>query len=324
MSGKITITNTADNKAVIDIEGIIGVPEDYQFDEPGHRIATYQSFSEIIEKIKILENTEIIVNIRSTGGNVNDALLIHDALKGLGVKITTRCFGYVASAATIIAQAASENCREISSNSLYLIHKSVCSTEGNTQALSQTLEMLDKTDQRITAIYAVRSGRNASEFVKLMDENNGNGRWLSPEEAIEKGLADHMIPASPIQSGAKETVLNLGLPPIPKKRANIAQEISKKWNSVLEAMGFIQDNAGDNAENTAKVQEVIDAASLETAAQEVIGAQREAITKRLDTEIARAAALPTSTKPKEDPSAQEINSSRNENAYQQDIKKIIG
>ena len=33
MSGKITISNTAEDVAVIDIEGIIGVPEAQQFDD---------------------------------------------------------------------------------------------------------------------------------------------------------------------------------------------------------------------------------------------------------------------------------------------------
>ena len=122
MSGKITIENTAENVAVIDIEGIIGVAENQQFNETSYSIATYASFKDAIAKIKNDAKQEIIINIRSTGGNVNDALLIYDTLKELDMKITTKCFGYVASAATIIAQAASPGRREISANSLYLIH----------------------------------------------------------------------------------------------------------------------------------------------------------------------------------------------------------
>ena len=74
---------------------------------------------------------QIVVDIRSTGGDVNDALLIHDALCSLDAHITTRCYGYTASAATIIAQAASPGCREISANALYLIHTAICAAEGN-------------------------------------------------------------------------------------------------------------------------------------------------------------------------------------------------
>lgn len=39
--GTICITNQAPNKAIIDIEGIIGIPEWWQFDDPQDRIATF-------------------------------------------------------------------------------------------------------------------------------------------------------------------------------------------------------------------------------------------------------------------------------------------
>ena len=89
-----------------------------------------QGEQEAVRRIAEIDASEVVVNIRSTGGDVNDALLIHDALTALGAHITTRCYGYTASAATIIAQAASPGCREISANALYLIHTAVCATEG--------------------------------------------------------------------------------------------------------------------------------------------------------------------------------------------------
>ena len=190
---KITITNQSGPVAVVDIEGIIGVPEPWQFDEPGQRVATYETFRRTVEALAEVRSPEVVVNIRSTGGNVNDALLIYDALAGLQGRITTRCFGYVASAATIIAQAASPGCREISANALYLVHKSVCAAEGNTEQMHSTLGMLEQTDARIASIYAVRSGRPVENFEALMRENSGNGRWLSPEEALAAGLADKKI-----------------------------------------------------------------------------------------------------------------------------------
>lgn len=323
MSGKITISNTAKNVAVIDVEGIIGVPENQQFEELSTSVATYQSFKEIAEKISNLGKKEVIVNIRSTGGNVNDALLIHDALKVLDAKITTRCYGYVASAATIIAQAASVGCREISANSLYLIHKSVCNAEGNVDAISQTMDMLDKTDKRITSIYADRSGKQSSDFAKLMAENNGNGRWLSPEEAIKHGLADSIIAASTIRAEAKQDVLNLGLPPIPKKRRNMMEEVSKTWNKIMKSVGTTKSDEMP-ATFTDVSETMIDAAELEAAAREVKAVHMEEKMLKIAIETARATATETKTKPKEDPSAQEMSVSANESAYMEDLKRFIG
>ncbi len=192
MEHKIKISDSA-TRCVIDIEGVIGIPEESQFDSVGDRVATYERFREQVERIASIASPSVVVNIRSSGGDVNDALLIYDALASLDAHITTRCYGYTASAATIIAQAASEGCREMASSALYLVHRSSCASEGNADELSERVELLRKTDKRIASVYASRSGRSIEEFEALMALNNGNGRWLSPEEALEAGLIDTIV-----------------------------------------------------------------------------------------------------------------------------------
>lgn len=178
---------------IIDIEGQIGVPEQWQFEEPDQRVATYEKFRQAVKSISDIQNSEIIVNIRSTGGDVNDALLIYEALSSTGADITTRCYGYTASAATIIAQAASEGKREIAQEALYLIHNSICSTEGNSEELEERVELLKKTDSRLAKLYATRANRSEEEFSALMSENGGRGRWLTAEEALKEALVDRII-----------------------------------------------------------------------------------------------------------------------------------
>ena len=192
MEQKIKISDSA-SLCVIDIEGTIGIPESSQFETHDARIATYEKFRREVERIATIESPRVVVNIRSSGGDVNDALLIYEALTALDAQIVTRCYGYTASAATIIAQAASDGCREISSSALYLVHRSSCATEGNASELGAQVELLRKTDERLADIYASRSGRTSEEFIALMNENNGNGRWLSPEEALAYGLVDTVI-----------------------------------------------------------------------------------------------------------------------------------
>ena len=192
MNPQIKIKNEVDC-TTIDIEGTIGLSEQWQFDNPESRVATYERFKECVASIADISNSHIVVNIRSTGGDVNDALLIYEALRATGAHITTRCYGYTASAATIVAQAASEGCREMANTSLYLIHKSLCSTEGNAEELEAEVEMLRQTDLRIAEVYASRSGRSVEEITELMSANGGRGRWLSPEEAIAEGLVDRYV-----------------------------------------------------------------------------------------------------------------------------------
>ena len=242
MTSTITITDES-SVAVIDIEGIIGTPEQLQFDNKNERIATFERFSESLAKIKQLNAKHIVVNIRSTGGSVNDALLIFDALSELDASVTTRCYGYVASAATIIAQAASPGLREISPNALYLIHCSESSAEGNSLSMAATLDMLNATDQRIASIYAAKSGRHAKNFIDLMNQNNGKGRWLSAQEALDAGLVDSIIASSTPshlsrnQSDYREllevcSILGMTPPPDNYSNNSLLSHLKNLWNKL--------------------------------------------------------------------------------------------
>ncbi len=200
----IRIQNALDI-CVIDIEGTIGVPEEWQFEEPQQRVATYEKFRAAVARIEELEAEQVVVNIRSTGGDVNDALLIYEALSSLTAQITTRCYGYVASAATVIAQAASAGKRMISANSLYLIHNSSCSAEGNAEELAAKVELLRKTDEQLANLYARHGVLSVEEYAALMATESGKGTWLSAHETLEAGLADSIIDVSKIESDEKET-----------------------------------------------------------------------------------------------------------------------
>ena len=221
----------------IDIDGVLGTPEEEQFGSGDHRVATYERFVEVLEGLKAEGRVErLVLNIRSTGGCLADALLIYDEARALGVEVITRCYGYVASAATIIAQAASEGCREISANALYLIHCCESAVEGNTHSLLATKELLDKSDERLAEIYALASGRTAAEYRDLMNRNSGKGVWLSPEECVAAGLADRIIASSPITDNARSQVVALGLTPLPSKP--LAERLAEAWGRVLAGLGL--------------------------------------------------------------------------------------
>lgn len=215
MNSTIKINNEAE-VATIDIEGTIGLSESWQFDNDENRVATYERFKECVARIADLRNANIRVNIRSTGGDVNDAMLIYEALRATGAHVTTCCYGYTASAATIVAQAASEGCRLIAPTSLYLIHNSLCSVEGNAEELQAEIELLRQTDERIAEIYARHSGRSIEEIAAIMSENGGRGRWLSPAEVVNYGLADAVedgatteTTTTEVSQGAKRGVVAL-------------------------------------------------------------------------------------------------------------------
>ena len=296
MTPKIKIKNEAE-VCHIEIEGTIGVPEEWQFEEPDSRVATYERFREAVSRIAAIESPEIIVTIRSTGGDVNDALLIHDALVQLDAHITTRCYGYTASAATIIAQAASEGCRFLSANALYLIHQATCATEGNAAHLAEQQALLEATDQRLAALYATRSGGSVETFRTLMAENNGNGRWLSPEEAVAAGLADSIIGSDTTHEPAPEVPES---PEVPETTG---------WQRLMRAIGLGTTKPTPMPED-----------------RNILHFEQQERRIRQRSTSATAAALkqlqPTRTLPTEDPSHRDTIRTANEEAYAHDAKRM--
>ncbi len=299
MKSDIRIRNSAD-VCYIDIEGTIGVPEEWQFASPDDRVATYGKFRGTVARIAALDAPRVVVNIRSTGGDVNDALLIYDALAALDAEVTTRCYGYVASAATLIAQAASQGRREISSEALYLIHAAACAVEGNAAELEARVELLRKTDERLAALYARRSGRPQEEFAGRMAENNGNGRWLSPEETVAAGLADRIIAGGETTEGERSAVRNL----------------ASGWNRLLAALG-LHGASAESAPVCAGVSEedrrnILHFDGTEPAAGRSAIEAAEAQRRHHATQVLAA----------EDPSLGEIRRSANEAAYAADVRQF--
>jgi hypothetical protein len=114
----------------------------------------------------------------------------------LKANVTTICFGYAASAATLIAQGATKGNRQIASSSLYLIHQSMTGRWGNTADFEEGIQFLRKTDGSIAGIYAAASGGEVEKYTELMGRNNGKGEWLTAKEALENGLVDTILDVS--------------------------------------------------------------------------------------------------------------------------------
>lgn len=293
MNQSIRIKNEVDT-TIIDIDGTIGVPESWQCDNPETRVTTYERFKESVSRIADISNTTIRVNIRSTGGDVNDALLIYEALKATGAKITTCCYGYTASAATIVAQAASEGCRLIAPTSLYLIHNSLCSVEGNADELQAEVDMLRQTDCRIAEVYATRSGCSAEEFLTLMSANGGRGRWLSPTEAIAVGLVDAVESEQELSTTEQSTLVERAKTGVMALLRAVGIDVDREHPDAIEDVNVRALQAPINASDTSKVV----------------------------FEEAQRAVAPMTLKPVEDPSPVAQNSEPRQQAYESDLRSI--
>ena len=292
---KIEIDNSA-GVATIDIEGQIGVPNYGESD----KVATYEAFKAKVGEVIKSNPRKVVVNIRSTGGDVNDALLIYDALKEVK-NVETICYGYTASAATIIAQAAAQGKRKMSANGLYLIHQASTSVDGNANELDAKADLLKKTDERIAAIYANASGRPAEDFTALMAENNGNGKWLSAEEALGYGLIDEIINAATITNIYNPE--EYGLPALPKNHTTMAEKNTAFdrfliWFEEKFDGGEVKNKIAEKEAEVANITAERDAAVANVATLEAERdtlkaqlADKEAEVQNLQTQLAEAKAM---------------------------------
>jgi HK97 family phage major capsid protein len=201
--------------AEITIEGEIGTIE---FDGNEFRSNTSAAIRAQLQDLLATDVQQITVNIHSMGGYVDDALAIHDALLMHPAQVTTRVTGFTASAATIIAQAASPGKREISDNSMYLVHEAWGAVIGTAAEMNNHEKELQKINERMARIYSKRGGRSAAYYRAIMAENGGAGRWLTAKEATDMNFADLIF--EPLGMAAMavsiEKAKELGLP-LPQK-----------------------------------------------------------------------------------------------------------
>lgn len=326
MNFTFSTTNSA-GTVEIDINGTIG-----SFSDNENAVSTYNEFTRKIREIGASSARKVIVNIRSTGGSVHDALLIYEQLKSLSAKVITRCYGYTASAATIIAQAASKGERKMSANGLYLIHQSKTdANSANSHELATSLDLLKKTDERIVAIYTEASGRPAEEFEALMRENNGKGRWLSADEALEAGLIDEIIKAEPIRNINEEDIQGLPEPPqiIDKMegKENILTRLSNWFEKRVD--GEMEELTANLAEERAKVDNLVterDALKAENEAKDATIAELTNKVTALEGEVAELKAMavqptePTQQVQDPEPTPAAPQKTANEVAYDKDVE----
>jgi ATP-dependent protease ClpP protease subunit len=183
----VEIKNAADI-AVIDIDGVIG----YDWWAFSEEDAEKNTLTGLRKQLEDITASKIIVNIHSGGGDASHGLAMLDALKLHPAEIETRVFGYSASAATIIAQAATQGKRFMSPNAMYLIHEVWTWGYANKTRARQLYDELEGMDKNIAALYA-RGGKSVEEISELMSVNNGDGKFINADTALEYGLIDGII-----------------------------------------------------------------------------------------------------------------------------------
>lgn len=150
------------------------------------------------EELQKAGHEDIRITIDSPGGDVFDCISIFNVIRDFcrthSNKITTYIRGLAASAASVIALAASdvneENKIVIESNSVFMIHNGLTYCTGNRHELRSCADRLEKiADKMMTDVYVKKTGRAAKDIEKDMDTET----WLYGQEIIDAGFADGFV-----------------------------------------------------------------------------------------------------------------------------------
>ena len=138
---------------------------------------------------KANRSQDIAVYINCPGGSVTAGLAIYDTMQFVQPEIATYCLGQAASMAAVLLAGGSKGKRYALPNSRIMIHQPWGGVQGTARDMEIQVEEILKSKRRLEEILAHHTGKNSKDIAKATDRDN----FLSPEEAKEFGLIDHIV-----------------------------------------------------------------------------------------------------------------------------------
>lgn len=187
----------------------------------------YVNLSNVQEQLSKAEGKDILVRIRSFGGDVETGFSIYNELrryaKENGAKVSTIGEGQVASIATVIFLAGDE--RILTGHTEPFVHNAWTYIEGDYKQLQRVVLELSKCNEQIADHYVLHTDLTKEEASALME----NETSITAEEAVKMRFA---------------TLIEQVLRPVALKRFSINkndEKMNKKTQTLLnKAMKFLK------------------------------------------------------------------------------------
>ncbi len=148
---------------------------------------------------------DIAFYINSPGGVVSSGLAMYDTMQYIRSDISTVCIGQAASAASLLLMAGAKDKRYALPNAKIMVHQPSGGFEGQATDIEIHAREILNTRGRLNDIYVKHTGQD----LKLIETAMERDKFLSPEEAKDFGLIDHVVvkrpPALKDQAAGEET-----------------------------------------------------------------------------------------------------------------------
>lgn len=184
------ISNQSGERLDVFIDGDIVDAETQEIYREWFNDQTSVSFKSFRSEILSSGIKNISITINSRGGQIFDAMAMHDfiqQLEGEGYNIETIGIGMVCSAATFILSASKKS--KISSNAYYMIHNVSGGVWGDVNEVEKYSTQLRNFNNNLRDFYVSLTGKTAEEIQALMDAET----WFYGKEAVENGFVKNTI-----------------------------------------------------------------------------------------------------------------------------------
>lgn len=154
-----------------------------------------KSAFDTIRKLWYLEHSDpgkpILLIINSPGGAVDSGFAIWDQILLISSPVYTLITGLAASMGSILSLAAAKGKRYCTPHSRIMIHQPLISgvIQGQATDLEIQAKEIIKTRELLVDIYVKKTGKTKAQIEKALDRDT----WMSPEEALNFGLIDHIV-----------------------------------------------------------------------------------------------------------------------------------
>lgn len=184
-----SIKNQSDNSADIFIDGDIVDASTQEILKNWYGDDTSTSYKSFREAIDALNVKTLNVYVNSGGGQITEAMAIHDLLTDLqdkGKTVNTIGRGIIASAATYILMAGKNP--SMSSNSFLMVHNASGAIWGNVTEIENYAVTLRKFNDQVNTFYQKATGLSKTVIANMMDAET----WLTADEAKTKGFVKNV------------------------------------------------------------------------------------------------------------------------------------
>jgi ATP-dependent Clp protease, protease subunit len=147
----------------------------------------------IIAQLLFLEaedpEKDIYLYINSPGGSVYAGLAIYDTIQYMRAPVSTMCMGLAASMGSLLLATGQPGKRSALPNSRIMIHQPSGGGQGTAADIEIQAREILYARERLNEIMAKHTGQSVEQIAEDVDRD----RFMSPVEAKEYGIIDHVV-----------------------------------------------------------------------------------------------------------------------------------